>query len=389
MNNITKLKLVVLLNYTAVGSIIGFVQGGIAPILRSHGTSLHSMTWVFTLYLPFGLAFLWSPVFDRLNKQYSYRQQAFVMGLVAMAILLIMAVTSLASPNWTVLWILALLLNVTIASLDLALDGLSSLACPAPLRPSIAAAKLAGLSLGLLIGGGILVGQFEHLNWSGVFSIILLILLVATALIHVLNDPPSDGVHRQGTGLSICWRDREFRSKLWRVALFSGCLMALFHLNRLLLVDVGLPLKKIGVYLGVLTPIGSLLIAIILPRIIRHYSHRRVLLWMSVLFIAVILGLIAMIGLNQITPMLILTIVIGWMCSAFLLVIGSIILDWAKSEQAATDYALLYGLGRVCATLSLMVLPALTAIIGWEMYYFVMMLLFTIAAKTLYTHLQQ
>ncbi|WYX59214.1 hypothetical protein WJ967_17980 [Achromobacter xylosoxidans] len=48
---------------------------------------------------------------------------------------------------------------------------------------------------------------------------------------------------------------------------------------------------------------------------------------------------------------------------------GGLILGWAAGGQAATDYALLYGLGRFVGTLALLGMPALIALVGWPAFY--------------------
>lgn len=369
MSNLRKLQLVVLINYSVVGSSLGFVQGGIAPILRQQGITLNSMAWVFALYLPFGLA---APLLERLKTRHAYRSQIFIAQSVACVLLLAMALLSVSNVNFALLWWFALLLNIIIASLDLVLDGLSSLSCAPDERPIVAGAKVAGISLGALIGGGLLVGRFSVLGWSGVFVVVAVILLLAMPLIRLLQDPLLPPVHHKGLGLRVCWRNADFRAKLWRVALLSCCLMALFNLNRLLLVDMGLSLKTIGMRLGTLTPLGSLLLALLLPLALRRFSHRLVFLSAGALLISCIGILLLVIGAGKANFALLITILIGCICSGLLVVIGSVILDWAKSGQSATDYALLYGLGRLCATLLLIGLPAVIAVIGWQTYYAVM-----------------
>lgn len=389
MTNIYKLQLTVLINYTAVGSIIGFVQGGIATVLRQQGVSLNSMAWVFALYLPFGLAFLWSPWLDRLKPHYGFRRQILTAQVLACVLLLAMAVISRHDRYFPLLWGMALVLNIAIACLDLALDGLSSLSCNDKSRHSIASAKVAGMSLGVLVGGGLLVGQFVVLGWSGVFAVIAAILLLAMPFMRLLDEPPPQNDCHQGLGLRVCWQDKTFRSRLWRLALFSCCLMALFNLNRLLLVDMGIPLKTIGLYLGTATPLGSLVVALLLPVLMRRFSYGLIFIAVGGGLLLAVLALIGVISLDYKGVALGLSIVIGIACSAWLLISGSIILDWAKSGQSATDYALLYGVGRLFGIGLLIVLPTAIARLGWQNYYAIMAGLFLLAMVLLYACVAQ
>jgi len=61
-------------------------------------------------------------------------------------------------------------------------------------------------------------------------------------------------------------------------------------------------------------------------------------------------------------------------------VLGSLILEWASGPQAATDYALLYGVGRFVGTALLMSLPGLIQATGWSVFLVVVMLAFATAA---------
>jgi MFS family permease len=54
--------------------------------------------------------------------------------------------------------------------------------------------------------------------------------------------------------------------------------------------------------------------------------------------------------------------------AALYVVLGGLILEWASGQQAATDYALLYGVGRLIGTAALMILPGLIQVIGWSAF---------------------
>ncbi len=384
MININRLYLIVICNYTAVGSIIGFVQGGIAPILRQQGITLNSMIWVFALYLPYGLAFLWAPYIERLKQRFSYRHQVLSLQTTAALLLFLMAYLGHTKPNFSVLWLLSLTLNIIIASLDLALDGLCSLSCPEKKRANMAGAKLGGLSLGVLIGGGLLVAGFAQLNWSGTFSLISVILLFSTPFAYKIKEPSHNIYTHHGLGLSVIYKDAVFFSRLWRLILLTCCLMALFNLNRLLLVDMGVALQKIGLLLGTITPLGSLLVAFILPMVLRNYCLKKLFFMVICLLLLILISLILSIKLQLINLTLWLSIGIGIGCSGILLMIASIILKWAKSGQSATDYALLYGLGRLCATFLLLGLPVFIKQFGWINYYLIMGIILLTAGYLVY-----
>lgn len=67
--------------------MLGFVQGGIGPILRGKGHALASMALVFALYLPFGVTFLWAPLVDRWRLPWLGRRSGWIVAAQGLAVL--------------------------------------------------------------------------------------------------------------------------------------------------------------------------------------------------------------------------------------------------------------------------------------------------------------
>ncbi len=51
--------------YLGFGMTMGAIQSGLPTVLRAQGVSIGAAGWLYALYLPFGVAFLWSPLIDR------------------------------------------------------------------------------------------------------------------------------------------------------------------------------------------------------------------------------------------------------------------------------------------------------------------------------------
>ncbi|NMU93505.1 hypothetical protein HGQ98_29405 [Achromobacter ruhlandii] len=66
--------------YVSLGAVLGFVQGGVGPILRGKGHALTSMAPVFALYLPFGVTFLWAPPVDRWRLPWLGRRSGWIVA---------------------------------------------------------------------------------------------------------------------------------------------------------------------------------------------------------------------------------------------------------------------------------------------------------------------
>ncbi|MCV6806850.1 hypothetical protein OIJ07_32525, partial [Achromobacter ruhlandii] len=78
--------------YVSLGAVLGFVQGGVGPILRDKGHALASMAPVFALYLPFGVTFLWAPLVDRWRLPWLGRRSGWIVAAQGLAVLLVAAI---------------------------------------------------------------------------------------------------------------------------------------------------------------------------------------------------------------------------------------------------------------------------------------------------------
>ena len=118
-HGVARVLTVVAILYVAIGSVLGFVQGGLAPILRAQGVTLASLQWVYALYLPFGVAFLWAPWLDARRLHWLGHRTGWIVAaqLVAVAAMLCIA----ARPGAPVAWLFALGLVATtaVATMDL------------------------------------------------------------------------------------------------------------------------------------------------------------------------------------------------------------------------------------------------------------------------------
>lgn len=80
------------LAYVALGMVLGFVQGGVAPVLRAQGVELSALRWVYALYLPFGLAFLWAPMVDSWRWPWLGRRTGWILPMQGLSLLALGAI---------------------------------------------------------------------------------------------------------------------------------------------------------------------------------------------------------------------------------------------------------------------------------------------------------
>ncbi|EGP43192.1 major facilitator transporter [Achromobacter insuavis AXX-A] len=138
--------------YVSLGAVLGFVQGGIGPILRGKGHTLASMAPVFALYLPFGVTFLWAPLVDRWRLPWLGRRSGWIVAAQGLAVLLVAAIALGGALPLAALFGLGLATTLAVATMDVALDAWTVEHIGAPHRGAASAAKVGGLSLGAVLG---------------------------------------------------------------------------------------------------------------------------------------------------------------------------------------------------------------------------------------------
>lgn len=356
--------------YVSLGAVLGFVQGGIGPILRGKGHTLASMAPVFALYLPFGVTFLWAPLVDRWRLPWLGRRSGWIVAAQGLAVLLVAAIALGGALPLAALFGLGLATTLAVATMDVALDAWTVEHIADVHRGAASAAKVGGLSLGAVLGGGVLVGLYARLGWEGVLLLLAAVMALATLPAWRLPDPAVPAASRQARpSLRAALRQPAMAGRLLRISLVTCALMALFNLNRLMLVDLGVPLARIGWVLGVAAPLANLAMALALPAALRRCAPRPLLWALLAATVAGALAIVMALRTGNADLAIAASIAISACVSGLYIVMGGLILGWAAGGQAATDYALLYGLGRFVGTLALLGMPALIARTGWPAFY--------------------
>lgn len=379
------LLLAVALAYVSLGAILGFVQGGIAPVLRTQGMELSAMRWVYTLYLPFGIAFLWAPSVDSWRWPWLGRRTGWIIPMQWLAVVAIVA-ASFNDPGpgtWSLLLALGLVATISAATMDVALDALTVEMVPDAQRAAAAAAKMGGISLGSVLGGGVLVALYPQLGWHGTLLAIagLMALSGIPVLALISKDRALSGrPAQQRARLKQTLRKPGMAVRLLRLTLLVCTLLALFNFNRLLLVDMGVSLERIGSVLGTMAPLANAAACLLSPVLLRLLPVRQVA-W-TVVGLCIASASIVWLGFVLGKPTMAMTgsVLTTASAAALYVVLGSLILAWATGEQAATDYALLYGLGRLIGTAGLIILPGLIQVIGWSAFQSAMVIAFAVSA---------
>lgn len=362
--------------YAGFGVMVALLQGGLPPILRARGLPVDQIAWTFALYLPIGLSFVWAPLVDRLQLPFLSPRIAWIVLSQLLAVGGLVAVAMLENAPMAWLFGLGLMVAVAVATMDLALDAMAVEMTSETLKPLAASLKLAALAAGAMLGGGAMVVALERWGWQTSFLIVAGLLLLSLA--PVLGLVPQERQHassqlRLQSHLQphwfACLRQRQMRHYLVALVVCASVIFPLSALNRVMLVDLGVPMDRIALLVGTLQPMGLLAISLVTTPLIRQLGHQGALV---VLGLAGCLCAAALaLGWQQSMQMLALAGTLGMstVVGGLMVVYSALILRWSEGPQAATNYALLFCATRLAGILASVAAGKLVMGIDWQAFY--------------------
>lgn len=169
--------------YFAQGLPFGLITRALPAVAREAGLPLHYIGLLALAALPWALKFLWAPYVDQLGRgRRNHRKRwLLVCQLSAVLVLCVMALLPLAALDVVLFWwllALLLLLNLAMATHDIATDGLAVRLLPVAQRGPGNSIQAGGYKIGLLAGGALLLFWVSWFGWASA--------LLATALLLAL-----------------------------------------------------------------------------------------------------------------------------------------------------------------------------------------------------------
>lgn len=358
--------------YVGFGVLAALLQGGLPPVLRARGLSVAQIGWTFALYLPIGLSFLWAPLVDRIRLPFLSPRISWIVLAQLAAVAGLIAVAMLEHAPMTLLFGLGLLVAVAAATMDLALDALAVELTNAQRKPMAASLKLAALALGSMIGGGVFVAVLGRMGWQ--FTFLCVAALMLLSLVPVLGLVKQEGHHSAGSQSQekhwfACLRQAHMRRYLLLLVVCAGVIFPLSALNRVMLVDIQVPMEHIAWLVGSLQPIGLMAIALLATPLIRSLGHRAAL---AVLTLAGVLCtglLIAGYLQGWQTVAIVGTVGMSTVVGGLMVVYSALILRWSEGPQAATNYAVLFCGTRLSGIVMSVLAGKLVATMSWPVFY--------------------
>lgn len=365
--------------YGSFGILFGLISGTLPPLLRSKGLEMGQLGWMFALFIPFGLTFLWSPIIDAVAPNRYAPKISWILCAQAMTVIILVVTAQLHDAEPILLLGLGIFVALATATMDLALDALASESVPEKYRPIAGAIKAGTYLIGLVIGGGILMALSERLGWTWLFELVAAITVIASLPIcfcRKFDSAKPSGKVALPSFANTFTRERNIR-RLLALILLNCVFSSMMGLSRIMLVDIGIPLNLIGTTVGIIGPLIGLGASILAVPLLNRLGNGRSLIICLVYALITLTGLIA--GLHTSPHIaLVSTTAMSAASSGLFVIMCSSLLGWAKGGQPATDYATLLGLSRLAGTAFMIGSSMLIPMIGWDFFYGFVMLLFLV-----------
>ncbi len=343
--------------YVSQALPLGFFTVAIPAILRLEGLSLERLGLLSALAAPWLLKFLWAPWVDRHGRSDGH-YRSWILPLQGACVLTVLWIASLDLGKHTGELLLAGgLFMLLSATQDIASDGLAVRLLRPEERGLGNGIQVGGYFLGQILGGGIALMLYGHFGWSPALGAMALVLALPMLLVWRLREPPKIEKERGKVGFGDLGR---FFARpgilswvllllLWRAAET----MVLLMFNPML-VDRGHALEDIGLLIGVVGSLASLVGALTGGYLTQGWGRRKSLLILGGL-LALSLSSYIFLGLGQGGPWAIYGAVCG---SAFCAGMATAslytsMMDRSDIPTAATDFTLqqsLAAMGPVLAS---------------------------------------
>lgn len=401
MPKLTQLYVLLFSLYWAQGLPVGFMTHALPVILRAQGVSLTHIGGFGLLMAPWALKILWAPWVDRYGSRYRGHYRSWIIPTQLLAVLILtvlsfMPITALNEPHYLLLFFIALLsMNTVGATQDIGTDGLAVKILKGEQQHIGNMFQVVGSRLGFIVGGGAILWALDWLTWQNTFLILALLVALNTLPILLYREPEhATQIHQQPPKLSLeqirhylgyFFQKRELR--YWFIILctikitdgLSGPLL------KPLMVDLGLSMSQIGVYITMLGAAAALVGAGLAGLSLKYLSRPQALLIFSILKLLSLLGFAWLATFLQAPEQLNL----GWLylinaledmfSSMLLVVILTLVMQYSRKQMAGTDFTFQVALMAMIGG----GLYSLSGILGDSLGYHLYLLLITVCGAGL------
>lgn len=377
--------------YTSFGVMAALLQGGLPPVLRARGIPIETVTLTYALYIPFGLAFLWAPVVDRLRLPFLGPRISWIVAAQAVTVVGLVAVSMSETLPLPVLFGMGLFVATSAATMDLALDALAVEMTGEEIKPLAAALKLAALAIGSMIGGGVFVAMLAQLGWTITFgAVALFAALTALPILSLVKTDRRIGQFRGVLGRRLFWILREpvMLCRLAVLMFLSAMIFPVSSLSRIMLVDLGVTLERIAWLVGTVQPLGLLAVSLLSGMLLRRFGSGVGIVVFVVLCLLCIGSMGAGYAFGRESFAIAGAIGMATGVGGIMVVMSALILSWAEGEDAATNYAVMFSGSRFIGIVVTACTGWLVAVIGWVAFFGISALGLLVAGTLLFITLR-
>ena len=166
---------------------LGYIFGSLPVILREQSVDLKAIGGIFALHLPWACKFLYASFVDRRYVPSIGRRKSWILPLQWLGALLLVVISYFPPDfDFSVLYVLLLLLSFIMATNDIAVDGYATDILQPAERAWGNTIQSGARFAGLMLGGGVMLFMNVHFGWQSLclFLGVVVVLLSVPVLLH-------------------------------------------------------------------------------------------------------------------------------------------------------------------------------------------------------------
>jgi PAT family beta-lactamase induction signal transducer AmpG len=266
------------------------------------------------------------------------------------------------------------------ATQDIAVDAYIVESLDRGEEPTGAAASTIGTSIGMVVGGSLLVGLYDTFGWEVVMQFAAVMLVVGSLLAMILPErPPRNDAPAPPLSLTTTAREIAAHLKspasiqvLGVVLLVQFAIAFPFRIEGAFLVDKGLTLTEIGFLGGGAATIGSVFGTLLGERMGRRWGLRKAIA-LCAFSAAIIAGTYIFVAASPITAWeyALINLMVTVIGAPLGVLFNAARFRWSSPSRTATDYTLQSSLTYVAQAAASVGAGLLAGWIGWTGFYIV------------------
>ncbi|VCU71398.1 muropeptide transporter [Pigmentiphaga humi] len=238
--------------YASQGIPFGLAMEALPAILREQGANLGALAYLPLVGLPWVLKCGWAPIVDNHWSPRLGRRRSWILPMQGLVLALLLGIMAIGVAQAALPYLLALSVAASLASAtqDIATDGLVAERFDTRTLGAANAVQVGGTMIGFFYGGPVFLMAYARLGQTGALLLLSLPIALSLALVAAWREPapPSDRWTRpQQASLRRFLSSGPQAWALIAAAFLSAVTVVACHgLSKLLLVDAGWALEKIG-----------------------------------------------------------------------------------------------------------------------------------------------